>query len=382
MLAALFLAGALVPHRAVAQANPFLGGGRQTAPSRDVSPGDGVPPGGSASGEALPGGAPAGDAAEGKDGAGGAAPAARPMAFTEYGPPRTALGAWLRSTQRDLSRSLAQTLRAVRRGETSGAFWLILSLSFVYGVIHSLLPGHRKVLLVSYFMAGTARPLTGLVAGFSLAAVHAGAAVMVVLGAYFLVETSLSATVAQASLAIHLTTSVLVLLVGLVMLVLKIREARGHGHSHDHGHHHDHSHAGDLAGEHDLADEHDQADEVRHGSGCGCTAALRKRPADTSRKLLPVIVLSGIVPCPGSSMIMIFALSVGVLALGLVAVGAFAVGMALSLSGVCIATIFVKERIHLLLESRRGHSLHHGIEIGSAAAMVIFGLFLVAPFLL
>ncbi|SIQ34665.1 ABC-type nickel/cobalt efflux system, permease component RcnA [Alkalispirochaeta americana] len=281
----------------------------------------------------------------------------RQITFTEYGPPRTALGAWLRTTQRDLSRSLAQTLRAVRRGETSGAFWLILSLAFAYGVIHSLLPGHRKVLLVSYFMAETARPLTGLIAGFSLAAVHAGAAVLVVLGAYFLVETSLSATVAQASMAIHLTTSVLVLLVGLVMLVLKIREAR-HGHGEDHGH------------------------EEDHGSGCGCQGTAQGDRPDSSRKLLPVIVLSGLVPCPGSSMIMIFALSVGVLALGLIAVGAFAVGMALSLSGVCIATIFVKERIHLLLESRRGHSLHHGIEIGSAAAMVLFGLFLVAPFVL
>lgn len=265
---------------------------------------------------------------------------------TEFAPPRTAIGVWLRNAQRGLTRNLSTTLRAVQRGETTGMFWLIVSLAFIYGIIHSILPGHRKVLLISYFLAKDARPITGVVAGISLAVVHASAAVILVLVAYYVVRTSISATVVRAGAAVQSVTATLVLLAGLVLLILTIREIRSH--NHDHGAH-------------------------PHGA---------HSPDKKSQRLLPVIIISGLVPCPGSSMIMLFAVSVGVVTLGLIAVGSFAVGMAIVFSAICVATILVKDRINRLLESRRGQALHHVIEIGGALVMVFFGLFLIAPIFL
>ncbi len=265
----------------------------------------------------------------------------------EFGPPRTALGVWLRGAQRNLTRHLSTTMQAVQRGETTGVFWLIVSLAFIYGVIHSILPGHRKVLLVSYFLARDAKPITGVVAGVALAAVHAAAAVIVVLVAYYVVRTSIGATVVRAGAAVQSVTAGLVLIAGVVLLVLTVREIRSHRHG-------AHSHGADAA-------------------------LLETQGSGRSQRLLPVIIISGLVPCPGSSMIMLFAVSVGVVALGLIAVGSFAVGMAIVFSAICVATILVKERINRLLESRRGQTLHHAIEIGGALVMVFFGLFLIAP---
>lgn len=347
--AAVFLAAAVMqPAHLPAQSNPFFGNSGDQEGGNENGAGEEQGSGYEESAAEL-GGEPA--------------PPSRPASdgfvldtAAEFSPPRTAVGAWLRSAQRGLTRSLSDTLRAVRRGEATGTFWLIVSLAFIYGVVHSVLPGHRKVLLISYFLARDARPITGVIAGIALALVHAAAAVIVVLVAYYVVRVSISATVVRAGAAVQSVTAGLVLIAGIVLLVLTIREIRshGHGHGHDRTHAHHHTH---------------------------CTG----NPGDESgrsQRLLPIIIVSGLVPCPGSSMIMLFAVSVGVVTLGLIAVGSFAVGMAVVFSAICVTTILVKERINRLLESRRGHTLHHAIEIGGALVMVLFGLFLIAPLIL
>lgn len=268
--------------------------------------------------------------------------------FAEFGPPRTAFGAWLRRVQRELTNDLARMLREVQRGDASGTFWLIMSIAFIYGVVHSLLPGHRKVLLFSYFMAHPSKPITGVVAGSLLAIVHASAAVVVVMVAYFVIRTSVSAAVTEVSSAVQVTTAGVLLLTGLILTFIKVREARGHGH-HGDCHHQDHDH------------------KPQNGA--------------LGNRLLPVIIISGIVPCPGSSMILLFAISLGAMSLGLLAVGAFAVGMAISLSFISVATILIKTQITDALNGPRGHAMHHAIEIGSALFMVAFGIFLILPVL-
>lgn len=266
--------------------------------------------------------------------------------FAEFGPPRTAFGAWLRRVQRELTNDLARMLREVQRGDASGTFWLIMSIAFIYGVVHSLLPGHRKVLLFSYFMAHPSKPITGVVAGVALAIVHASAAIIVVSVAYFVIRSSISSTVTQVSAAVQIVTAAVLLLTGIVLTVLKVREARSHDHDHDHHHNHGNPQQGPLG-----------------------------------NRLLPVIIISGIVPCPGSSMILLFAISLGAMSLGLLAVGAFAVGMAMSLSFLAVATILIKTQITDALQGPRGHAMHHAIEIGSALFMVAFGIFLILPVL-
>ena len=275
-------------------------------------------------------------------------------AQAETGEPRTALGRWMRDRQQELTRSLSSTLRRVQRGEADGTLRLIVGIAFLYGVIHSLLPGHRKALLFSFFMAEDARLITGVMAGTALAAVHAGAAVALVFTAYYLLQSSLSASVAETSATVQTFSAIMVLLTGSVLTVMKVREARSHA-SHDH------------AG-------HDEAVRHAHHSAAG--------RGERSRRLLPVIIVSGIVPCPGSTMILLFAVSLGVIRLGLLAVVSFAAGMAVALSALAVATILVKERINTVLESRGGHTAHHAIEIGSALFMVVFGIFLLAPLVL
>ncbi|TVR66154.1 MAG: hypothetical protein EA427_16740 [Spirochaetaceae bacterium] len=263
------------------------------------------------------------------------------------------MNALLRNQQRILNARFAELLQehseGSARASSRGLIPVITLVAFLYGLIHAALPGHRKVLLVSYFVSTPARVRHAVVAGVSVAILHAGAAAVVILSAYYLLRTSLSAAMDSATIYLQAITAAFVLLIGMVILVLKIREAlrlrRGHGHQ-----------------------EEEEGGAILH--------LLRKRIG-----LLPAIVLSAIVPCPGSAMILLFALSLGVVSLGLYAVAVFSLGMAITLSTVLVVTVLSKKVLFRALEGRFGEALHLGVEGLGGLVMVLFGAVLLMPYL-
>ena len=57
----------------------------------------------------------------------------------------------VQQAQNALHRELAATLQAVQEDGATAAAWLI-TLSFVYGVLHAVGPGHGKVVITTYLM--------------------------------------------------------------------------------------------------------------------------------------------------------------------------------------------------------------------------------------
>jgi ABC-type nickel/cobalt efflux system permease component RcnA len=94
--------------------------------------------------------------------------------------------------------------------------------------------------------------------------------------------------------------------------------------------------------------------------------------ADRTR-LLPAVIVSGIVPCPGSAFILLTALSLGKPTMGVAAVAAVSVGMALILTALSVATILVKQRVLRLLSGAAAHRAHEGVELAGAVSMLGFG---------
>ena len=270
------------------------------------------------------------------------------------------INALLREQQRTLNTRFADLIHAHTEGAAGGTptglIPYITLIAFLYGLIHAALPGHRKVLLVSYFVSAPARVHHAVLAGVSVAILHAGAAAVVILSAYYLLRTSLSAAMDSATLYLQAVTAAFVLLTGVVILSLKIREAmqlrQGASGSTDQSGHHASEESGRLL------------------------QFLRKRIG-----LLPAIILSAIVPCPGSAMILLFALSLGVVSLGLYAVAVFSLGMAITLSTVLVVTVLTKQVLFRALEGSFGEALHVGIEGLGGLVMVVFGAILLMPFL-
>ncbi|NBF39505.1 MAG: hypothetical protein GVY14_03730 [Spirochaetes bacterium] len=232
-----------------------------------------------------------------------------------------------------------------------GSSWGLLPaiglVAFVYGLVHAALPGHRKVLLVSYFVTTDAPLRHALLAGVSVAALHAGAAAAVILVAYYVLQASLGAALSNATAYLQALTSVVVLLLGLVVLASTIREALHHrrGHGEDRAH----------------------APETEHETS-RLSQFFQNRLG-----LLPAIVLSAVVPDAGSAMILLFAISLGVVSLGLYAVVIFSLGMAVTQTAVLAAAVLSKRAVTGALDGRLGEIVHIGIEGLGGVAMIGVG---------
>jgi nickel/cobalt transporter (NicO) family protein len=321
-------------------------------------------------------------------------------AFNVGGTPSTPLGVWLRDQQRRLNARIGELIRGSRVGVVSGTagtagtgdgaatdetvgvnrgsgdsvrtVLIIGAVAFLYGLVHAALPGHRKVLLVSYFVATNAPVSHAVLAGVSVAALHSGAAALVVLGAYYVLQTSLSVALDNATLYLQIFTALGVLTVGVVVVLGKAREFMQ-------------IRAGTafMAGPETHGKTlQDTGQDTGRKTGSGHAEADSRlfRRMRSRMGLLPAIVLSAIVPCPGSAMILLFAVSLGVVSLGIFAVTAFSLGMAITLTGVSVIAVVTKRAVTRALDGTLGEFLHIWIEGAGGVVMIAFGTVLLLPF--
>jgi len=231
--------------------------------------------------------------------------------------------------QRKLQRDISRGLREIASGERPAALWGVLFFSFLYGFFHALGPGHRKTVLVGYFIGEEAKPAVGIMAGAALAAVHAGSAILLVGGIGWIAQQSVMLSVNQAQVVLLPISYGIIVLLGLYMLI--------HG-IHDFRHHHHH---------------HDDA------------------------KGIGGIILSGLVPCPGAAAIMIFALAANAFLIGTIAVLAMSLGMGMLLAGIGVVSIIFRRSIsRFLADEDRGRYLELSLHIVGGLLVAGFGLLL------
>ncbi len=269
--------------------------------------------------------------------------------------------------QRQLYGRIAGAMQAVKRQENRGSvLFIALGAAFLYGLLHALGPGHRKTVIFSYFLAEDAPVIQGVAAGVLLAALHGAAAIGLILPIYYLLRGSLLITFNSVSRYIEAGTFGFIAVFGAVMLAVHlIQMLRG---THDHGHDHGHAHG------HNGHSNHGQSTQGRLSTG---TEAADEAPERGRRRnLLLLIIGSGLVPCPGAAMVLMFALSMQMTALGLMAVGAMSLGMAVTISAVAVVTLSARATLNKkVAENHKLTSIiHTTLELGGYAVIFLFGL--------
>lgn len=294
-------------------------------------------------------------------GAPAAAPATPPAALRPAPGPSARLK-WLVDAQRVVREVLADAVGRIAAG-AAGALPLV-GLSFAYGLLHALGPGHRKVALAAYFVARPARVIDGIVAGGAVAFLHAVSAVAVVYGLFFILQRSLSAAFASVSSALEQASYAAILILGFVLLALAVREWVRESRA-------------ALAPRGGSGDGRAGDPVPPAGSAC-CTSGGSGR-----RTLAAIILGSGVVPCPGAALVLIFCLAEGLPGVGALAALAMSSGMAVVTVGVSVAAIAGKRGLLAALPagSRGGRLLHHGLELLGAGLVIGFGLLMLAPYL-
>src|SRR3981189_1614615 len=88
------------------------------------------------------------------------------------------IAGWLLQKQAEFYRQLSDT---IRKAKTDGsAVWLLMGISFAYGIFHAAGPGHGKAVISSYLVANQETARRGIVLSFASALLESLVAVVVV----------------------------------------------------------------------------------------------------------------------------------------------------------------------------------------------------------
>jgi ABC-type nickel/cobalt efflux system permease component RcnA len=267
-------------------------------------------------------------------------------------------GAWVVMLQSRVNRAINAQLMAIKAGDQPWALWGGLLIGFLYGVFHALGPGHGKSVIIGYFLGREAHPLRGIAMAGWISLSHVVGAIVIVTVVHFILSESLASPVDEVD-GLRIFSYAAILLIGLVMLWQSLRGG-GHGHAHHH-HGHDHGH------------QHGHGHAHEHGAHCAHVPGARKEQG-----LLGVA--AGFIPCSGAILILVFALTNGIVFAGIAMTLAIAVGMAITLSVMGVASILVRRQIVLRLPesavASRAFSLIGPILVTAIGAVLLCGALL------
>jgi nickel/cobalt transporter (NicO) family protein len=226
----------------------------------------------------------------------------------------------------DAQRWIYATLGANLSGFATTRNWTtllsVLPLGILFGAIHALTPGHGKSVLASYLVGSRLAAMRSLGVAGVLAATHVGMAVILALLAAPLITRTLGG-VGRAP-ALELLSWALMTAFGLWLLA---RAVRGRSHVH------------------------------REGVAVGLVA--------------------GLIPCPLTLFVMLYAMAHAVPVAGITFAAAMLIGISLTLGAVALAAVLARDAVvHLL--SRHGASvarLSRGLDLLSGILLVGIGLY-------
>lgn len=288
--------------------------------------------------------------------------------------PRSGFFGWLQDQQRSFYGAMTASLDALRTDWT--AFWVLGGLSFLYGVFHAAGPGHGKVVISSYVLANETQLRRGVTLSVLSALLQSVVAVVFVLIAAGLLGMT-SVAMGDAANWIGIASYAMVAVLGLWLVLRKIF-GWGHGHSHkdmahkarEHLHAHDgHEHHGHDHAHHDHDHAHD--DHVHIVTPEATTGSLREQ--------LSVVLAVGLRPCSGALVVLVFALSQGLLPAGIAAVFLMGAGTAITVAVLATLAVTAKGLARRIggVDNPVTAAVVWWVELAGAAAVLAFGVLLV-----
>ena len=263
------------------------------------------------------------------------------------------------------------------------AAWLLMALSFAYGVFHAAGPGHGKAVISAYMVSSGETAKRGIALSFMAAFVQALSAVLIVSIAAVIFHVT-AVTMTKATDWFETLSYALVALVGGWLLWSK---TFGGGHHHHHHHHvpgdahDDHTHHDHDGHEHAHDHGHHDHDHHHHDHAQAEPAAVAG-PADSFLEMLTrawsAILAVGVRPCSGAIIVLVFALSQGLYLAGVAATFVMALGTGLTVASIAVLAVSARGVAVRLagIDSPLTGRLVRVAEILAAAAVLVLGLVL------
>ena len=191
-----------------------------------------------------------------------------------------------------------------------------IAIAYVFGAVHALAPGHGKTLVGAYLVGSKGTPQAALWLGLTTTVTH-------MLSVFVLGVTTLLAShyidLDRIYPILGAVSGVAICLVGLRLLVMRLKdEEHHHHHHHDPEHHHHHAHD--------------------HGD----------HPKQDWSSILAIGISGGLVPCPSALVLLLSAIALHQIAYGLVLIGGFSLGLASVLTILGLAAVYGQQWLESL----------------------------------
>ena len=241
--------------------------------------------------------------------------------------------------QRRLNQKITELSKEIKEKKSTRPILIILFITYIYGMVHALGPGHGKTVTFSYFLSERAQVKKGIVVGTIIGFLHAGSALILVLVLYFIIQQSFLRPIEDLSRIIKLISYGLITLVGLFLLSKAI------------------------------------------------ISLIKKRKRErksiynnieTTKSIIPFAIAVGIIPCTGAIIVLLFSISMGILVIGVISTLCMALGMATTISLVGVSTILAKKGVIRFLINRTKVSsiLQTALSIIGALLLTLLGILL------
>ena len=251
-----------------------------------------------------------------------------------------------------INKQIPKYMKSLKNNPSIIVILTALFAAFVYGILHTLGPGHGKMVVATYFLTQEAKFLQGVWLGVKTAFAHVGGAIVLILTT----DIALRSVILDPETHMYLLRNIsfsLIILVGSVMLIQAILHATGkvkntgcahcnhaaQAHDHNHSHSHDHSH------------------KHKH-----------------NKKETFIALSIGAIPCTGSLLILLYAMANDILYFGLLMVVFVALGMALTMIVLGLVTILGKKKLIDKIFNTTKHAHKGKIVLELAGALFIIAI--------
>ncbi|MDD3596538.1 DUF1007 family protein [Sulfuricurvum sp.] len=235
--------------------------------------------------------------------------------------------------------------RSIKDEKNPLTYLFLLLFAYIYGVIHALGPGHGKTLVASYFLSNERSYLKALYISAAIGVVHTFSAFLLTVVIYFMVDTFLAKFLNDT---VWITTKISAfIIIGIALYSLRKKYKA-----------------------YTLIKLSKQSTKysfsaMPHIATCGCSACkVDERSTDAA-----LIISAGIIPCPGTTAIFIFAISLGLYYAGFLSALVMSLGMSTIIFFSALFSTAVRKKT-----LKSNGNLKQYLEYGSLAVILILGL--------
>lgn len=233
--------------------------------------------------------------------------------------------------QREIYLNLSNYLIEFQSNSSNSVIGFILLLSFIYGVVHSLGPGHRKVVISSYLLATKKTTLKeGISISMLSALLHSGSGVLLILILTKIFYKAESSILNEYTISLQAISYILLLLLSIFLIIIKIKRNNN----------------------------------------------TSDKPNSKSKKNIWLILATSFFPCPGAITIMIFSFTINMISIGIITVLSMSLGIGVTLSIISIITVKSKDLINSG-QNKLFLIVSKSMEWGGLIILLLFSAFMV-----